>query len=55
MTKQTTQIDLILEIIGRFPGGASVEEILLGLKPSPSSSDIAVSVGLFSKKWEPCC
>ncbi|MGB7128552.1 MAG: Fic family protein [Candidatus Rhabdochlamydia sp.] len=35
MVKQTIQLDLILEIISRFPGGASVEEILLGLSPPP--------------------
>jgi hypothetical protein len=33
MVKQTTQLDLILEIVSRFPRGASVEEILLGLNP----------------------
>ncbi len=35
MVKQAIQLDLILEIMGRFPGGASVEEILLGLSPPP--------------------
>ena len=35
MVKQVTQLDLILKIVGRFPGGASVEEILLGLNPPP--------------------
>lgn len=35
MVKQSAQIDLILEIVGRFPGGASVEEILIGLDPPP--------------------
>ncbi len=35
MGKQTLQINLILEIVGRFPAGASVEEILLGLDPPP--------------------
>lgn len=35
MVKQSTQFDLILEIVGKFPDGASVEEILLGLNPPP--------------------
>ncbi len=35
MPKKVSQIELILEIVGRFPGGASVEEILLGLNPPP--------------------
>ena len=35
MAKQISQIDLILEIISRFPGGASIEEILVGLDPPP--------------------
>ncbi len=35
MGKRSVQIDLILEILGRFPGGASVEEILLGFDPPP--------------------
>jgi Fic family protein len=34
MVSQSSQIDLILEIVGRFPSGASVEEILVGLDPS---------------------
>jgi Fic family protein len=33
---RTAQTDLILEIVGRFPSGASVEEILVGLYPPPS-------------------
>ncbi len=33
MSRRVLQIDLILEIIGRFPGGASIEEILVGLDP----------------------
>lgn len=32
---RTAQTELILEIVGRFPDGASVEEILLGLYPPP--------------------
>lgn len=35
MAKQTSQSDFILEIISRFPSGASVEEILVGLDPVP--------------------
>ncbi|MGL4540705.1 MAG: Fic family protein [Candidatus Rhabdochlamydia sp.] len=33
---RTAQTELILEIVARFPGGASVEEILVGLYPPPS-------------------
>ena len=36
MAKQVLQSDLILEIVARFPQGASVEEILIGLSPPPS-------------------
>ena len=36
MAKHTPQKDLILEIVARFPDGASVEEILIGLSPTPS-------------------
>lgn len=35
MAKEIPQIDLILEIIGRFPEGVSIEEILVGLDPPP--------------------
>jgi hypothetical protein len=34
--KIASQKDLILEIIARFPQGASVEEVLIGLSPPPS-------------------
>ena len=34
MIPQSSQVSLILEIVGRFPGGASVEEILVGLDSS---------------------
>ncbi len=37
MEKQIPQKDLILEIVGRFSEGASLEEILIGLTPAPSS------------------
>ena len=36
MPRQGTQIELILEIVSRFPSGASVEEILVGLNPPPA-------------------
>ena len=36
MPKQIPQIDLILDLVSRFPNGASVEEILIGLNPVPS-------------------
>jgi hypothetical protein len=35
MVKQSSQVDLILEIVDGFPGGASVEQILVGLNPPP--------------------
>jgi hypothetical protein len=35
MVKKVLERDLILEIIGRFPDGASVEEILIALDPPP--------------------
>lgn len=35
MARKSSQADLILEIVGRFPWGASVEEILTGLNPQP--------------------
>lgn len=36
MPKKIPQTDLILDIVSRFPNGASVEEILIGLAPVPS-------------------
>ena len=36
MPKKIPQTDLILDIVSRFPNGASVEEILIGLDPIPS-------------------
>lgn len=36
MPKKIPQADLILDIVSRFPNGASVEEILVGLDPVPS-------------------
>jgi hypothetical protein len=36
MSKKIPQADLILDIVSRFPNGASVEEILIGLTPVPS-------------------
>lgn len=36
MTKQVPQNESILEIVARFPDGASTEEILVGLQPAPS-------------------
>jgi Fic family protein len=36
MSERIPQSDLILEIVTRFPGGVSVEEILVGLNPPPS-------------------
>ncbi len=35
MEKKSEQTDLILEIVARFPKGASVEEILIGINPQP--------------------
>lgn len=36
MKGQISQVGVILEIVGRFPAGASVEEILAGLNPPPA-------------------
>ncbi len=36
MSKKIPQTDLILDIVSRFPHGASVEEILIGLDPAPT-------------------
>lgn len=42
MRKQIPQIDLILDIVSRYPDGASVEEILVGLDPTLSRRFSAV-------------
>lgn len=36
MSKRISQIELILEIISRFPDGVSIEEVLVGLDPPPA-------------------
>lgn len=47
---RTAQTDLILEIVGRFPGGASVEEILIGLYPAPSRRTLQYRLASLVKK-----
>jgi hypothetical protein len=36
MAKKPSNLDIIVELVGRFPAGASVEEILAGINPPPA-------------------
>lgn len=52
MAKQIPQTDLILEIVARFPNGVSVEEILIGLEPTPSRRTLQYRLSALVKKGE---
>jgi len=50
MVKVRNQIEIILDIISRFPHGASVEEILLGLNPPPPRRTLQYHLASLVKK-----
>lgn len=49
MAEKTLQINLILDIVGRFPNGASLEEILVGLDPPPPRRTLQHRLALLVK------
>lgn len=50
MPKKIPQAELILEIVSRFPGGASIEEILIGLTPQPPRRTLQYRLSSLVKK-----
>lgn len=52
MVRKNLQKQLILEIISRFPNGASVEEILLGLTPSPKRRTLQYQLAALVKSGD---
>jgi hypothetical protein len=50
MPKQIAQAQLILDIVSRFPNGASIEEILIGLDPPPSRRGLQYRLAALVKK-----
>jgi len=50
--KKTISTDLVLEIISRFPEGASVEEVLVGLNPQPLRRTLQHHLALLVKSGQ---